>query len=208
MRDCRDTHGLSLRVRLKAMIEKRMKKGPAPRTLNADVWQALFFALGPTRDLKGVREYGVANELLTPSLATLRRWSAGYKWYARAAEHDARSRTNELAISDAVMLMNERQATTARAMLAVVDRSLDKQKDGIVPLEKLPEVLATATRVERVAMGAATDRQEISMAFVTTMAPKIVEIFIAVNLLPDPEQRANQFLEEMNALAAQFVSAA
>lgn len=177
------------------------------KVLNADVWFALFVALGPTRNLPAVREYGLSLGLKTPSIKSLRLWSSRDGWFAKANAADARTRESaELVLSDAVTLMNERQATAARAMLEVVTRSLDKQKDGLVSLEKLPEVLATATKVERVAMGAATDRQEISVAFVTAMAPRIVEIFIGVNILTDPEARAVQFLEQMNELAGNFVA--
>lgn len=124
-----------------------------------------YAAMGPSRSLRKLAaklgENGAKTGQITKQLEI---WSAAHNWQERVKQHDAeRIEEKRLKREVEVERMNDEQALLGRtqALRAVkqIERLIEAQKFGSQASVQLFKV---STDLERIARGAATDRQEVT----------------------------------------------
>lgn len=177
----------------------------------ADVLFVLYQQAGPARSLVGLHEQAAALGL-NVSVSTLKRYSKQFGWQERleaidraAAEHD-----DERA-AEAVRLMNERQAQLGRSLQGVAATALQSyvrdrgQLDEVRPGE-VARLAEAGTKLERLALGEATERQEVVVTVWNVVVRELVPLFASVNALSAPDERAAAFARGLDELVDQHLA--
>lgn len=187
------------------------KKGAKAPHFDTDLYYALYVALGKDRSIKGVLDCGRTLRVATPSLKTLERYSRVYHWQQRVRDFEAGiAARNEELIADTIAQMNDRQAAAGVALQQLVVDAVEEINSrkpahrNIAPAQ-LASMLDTGVKVERLARGQATERRDLAVAFVNGMIPTLAQLFVSVNMIGDPDTRADQFGEGLNEIAKRFV---
>ena len=177
----------------------------------AEQYFAIYCQLGVARSLKAVRE-ALADMSVSVSHATMERYSKDYEWVRRAAEFDTavtvrvQERQEERA-ADGVVLMNTRQAALGRALQGKAAQGLQTLQQDLLGAGDVAAMARDGVKIERLAMGEATSRQELAVLVINPVIQEIVALFVRVNDLADPELRKREFAVGADAIIAGHLQA-
>jgi len=146
------------------------------------------------------------------SIATLKRWSSTYDWGRRTAEfdRDAAAHVRDDALQGEIEL-RERHASLGRAAAGAAAKSLqhllanDRRLTGMSAGD-IARLLDLGLRVERDAVAVETDRVDVALGVWDGAIREIVELFIRINAMPTPEERARRFGAGLDALAERHLA--
>jgi len=163
-------------------------------TKRAESLMLIYHALGPTRSLERLARY-ITGLGLGTSLKTLKTYSANYDWQARIRELDqAQAETQQAEHLQLISDMNSNQARLGAALQNVSALSLRNISLNPVLSPRDTGYLAeVGSRLERLARGEATTRQEITSQVLTPVVNNIVMLFNRVNDIEDADQRRLEF---------------
>lgn len=170
------------------------------RRQRADTFFAVYYEMGPERSLEKLQEL-CAKIGLKRALSTFKLYSVEFGWQNRILEVDAKLKDErEKAKFAKIEAMNDRQAQDARNLQAIARAGMTglvQQMRETGQLEMQPQDIATllekGARLERLALGEATDRLEAISVTYNIMLLGFVELFKEVNLIKDAEQRMRTF---------------
>lgn len=156
----------------------------------------IFYSLmGFDRSLVSLHKY-VTEMGLEISLTSLKRYSTKYGWAKRLQDIDASAES--LAATQHVKdveQMNVRQVKFGTALQKMGHEGLRQLVDRIptMTFNDAGVLIERGVKVERLAMGEATDRRELTVQIVEPLVRQIVALFEQVNVLVDENARARQF---------------
>lgn len=168
----------------------------------------LFFHVYRERSNRSLR--GLHSDLLASgvdvSLATLKRYSAKFRWQERLAEldADARKRRRDQDVGD-TLAMHERHAQLGRAMQGAAGSALqrllanDSRLAGLKPSE-IARLIDLGLRAERSAVGVSSDRREIAVDAWNDVVVSVSRLFLDVNDEPDLVTRARLFARRLDRI--------
>lgn len=206
------------------MPPKKKKKRRLDVALQAETWFSLYYALGPNRSLALAIERGAKVGLKPrPALNTIKRWSVAYRWQERVGELDAETgRANTARQLQAIQRMNEDQAAIGGMGVQLAAFSLERMlrqlrmaeecdKCGLAPLElgaqDVARVMEVFAKWQRLAMGEVTDRSEIAITIWNIIIMEITQLFLAVNIYEDAEQRKREMTLGIDDIVGRHLSA-
>jgi hypothetical protein len=173
----------------------------------ADSFFIFFSLMGIDRSLEKLHSY-VTEMGLNISLTSLKRYSAKYNWQERLQEVQTRKveRMEEHVAGD-VVEMNINQAKLGYAMqgIAGMGLTLVKKNPAVMSPRDAVHMADIGSKIERLARGEATTRQEITNQLVSPIIYNIVTMFQQVNQIKDPEQREREFAISCDAILEQSV---
>jgi hypothetical protein len=170
-------------------------------------WFAVYYQMGLERSLEKLADY--ATELgLKVSAKTLKRWSSDFGWQARLAEMDEKTRQKtEDKVVEPVVEMNLRHVTLAKALGGLASAALMDLRGRLVEVSagETARMLEVSQKMERLAVGEVTDRTEIQVSILNVLLTAISDLFLEVNLLPDPQQRIDRFAVGVDEAVDKFL---
>ena len=200
------------------MPERKKNSRADQARSRAEYLFAFYYALGPERSLLLLqRRWAELGHRI--AINTLKNYSAHYDWQRKVQELDIRlsEERNTESVRE-VMAMNDRTARLARGLQGLVTQALfnlqtEMQVDGGVsfkmPPKDMGDLLAQAQRIERLAMGEATERSEVAMQIWNMVALNVATIFMDINDVVDSQERVRLFATRMDEfIERQLVPAA
>ena len=176
-------------------------RSAAPKGVRYDV-EALFVAyylIGPERSLEALRSFAAKAwpGAKAPALNTLKTYSARGGWVARVEDLD-RQRAEQVAARplETIVEMNERQADLGRIMqeLAasrVADILKTPQAISALNFRDAAALAREGVRIERLAVGEVTSRQEVLVTTYNRVVVPILQLFqTVVTDLPEEVRRS------------------
>ena len=165
----------------------------------------IYYQRGPSRSIKGL--HADLKTMGVPiSEATLKRYSARFKWQERIATLDAQARRQQdQRAVEGMLTMYERHTQLARALQGAAGTALqslltnDSRLTNLKPAD-IARLVDLGLRAERNAVGASSDRREITIEIWNDVVSSIVQVFAEVNQEPDPEVRAQRFALRVDRL--------
>ena len=171
-------------------------------------WFAVYYQMGLERSLKKLADY--ATELgLKVSAKTLKRWSSDFGWQARLAEMDEKTRQKtEDKVVEPVVEMNLRHVTLAKALGGLASAALMDLRGrlGEVSAGEAARMLEVSQKMERLAVGEVTDRQEIQVGAINVLVRAAVALFMQVNALPDAQERIDRFASGLDEAVDRYLA--
>ena len=173
----------------------------------AETFFWIYYHIGPDRSLEKLHEI-CAKVGLKRALSTFKDYSAKFDWQNKLIEIDTKLKEErELSHIGQVQDMNESQAKDARNMRAIARAGMSayaKMIQTVGSIDLSPQDIATlmreGTKIERLAMGEATDRLE-SMLFVyNVMIYAIGDIFKEINSIKNQDERARIYGQKVDEL--------
>ncbi len=140
------------------------------------------------------------------SLATLERYSVDYGWQSRIAKLDAENaKLRADPVINAVSEMYDRHAQRGRTLFSVAGLALrklleDPERLGTMAPAEISRMTDLAARMEREATGETATRDEFVVRVCNALTSRIVPRFLEVNELPDPKERAREFVEAFDRI--------
>lgn len=162
----------------------------------AEYFFTAYYALGRSRSLTGLHDI-LTGLGLRISLTTLKNYSSKYDWLDRAKKLDQEQllkenhETNQL--TQRVVEMNDRQATAGRALQQMGLRGLAQLAPQGLTANDVGSMVERGVKIERLASGEATSRQEVAVQMVAPIIREMVVLFQQVNHFSDEEQRTKEF---------------
>lgn len=146
-------------------------------------------------------------------------WSVRHGWQTRVDAWDAwKESEKQKAMHREVIEMGERQARIATAFQAKVAQAwqasnlLGNDETPPAAPRELAYIMDLSIKWERLALGQPSERIELTHQLLTPLVQQLVLIFTEVNLIEDPEVRAQEFAARADTvvidLAERFVGAA
>ena len=173
----------------------------------SDAFFMIYMMMGPDRTLEKLLDICTEGGLKT-SISALKQYSAKYDWQKKLQEASQvvqvkHKQDHASVISD----MNERQARLGQAMQNLSGRGLSQIRDNIGQLSARDSVVLgdVGSKLERLAKGEATTRQEKTNQMISPIVYNIVTMFQQVNLIEDKEQRQREFALGCDAILEQAV---
>jgi hypothetical protein len=167
----------------------------------------VYLMMGPSRTLE--RLYEVCTDYgLKTSLSALKQYSVKYNWQERLQTASdivsVKTADNHAAI---IMEMNDRQSRLGQAMQAVSSIGLQQARNNPARLSPRDAVHLgdIGSKLERLAKGEATTRQEITNQMISPIVYNIVTMFQQINMIDDREERQRQFAIECDEILEQAV---
>lgn len=175
----------------------------------AEQFFAIYYALGANRSLATLRQVAPQYGFKRPALSTLAKYSTRRNWQQRVRELDeqaARQATTDAVAS--VRKMNEDQAAVGgigvqfaafalERMLRQLRMAKECEACGLAPLEvdagEVARVMDVFAKWQRLGMGEVTDRREIAVTMWNILIQEVMQLFLAVNIYEDPDQRKREF---------------
>ena len=153
-----------------------------------------YSALGQSRSLERLQQ--MLTELgLKYSLTTLKNYSKKYDWVDRAAEQDMSTalvrQQNEVA--QEISKMNSRQREEGKALQAIGVRGISSLNPMTFSPSDVRGLVEGGIRIERLASGEATSRQEVAIQLVTPIVQQMVNLFKQVNIIDNQDARMEKF---------------
>jgi hypothetical protein len=163
-------------------------------TKRAESLMLIYHALGPTRSLERLARY-ITGLGLGTSLKTLKTYSANYEWQVRIRELDqAQAESQQAEHLQLISEMNSNQARLGAALQSVSALSLRNiSVNPILSARDTGYLAEVGSRLERLARGEATTRQEVAVQMVAPLIQNIVVLFQDINAIPDPARRLREF---------------
>jgi len=180
---------------LKKKVEKRKLRESRTKQ-KADIYFAMYYKLGPERSLLKLRE-SLSMLGLKRALNTFKNYSHKYDWQKRVTELDVKLKEkHESERIFQIEHMNRQQAVLGKNMRNLSSVGLQvlidlfKKTDYIdLPVSDIVALAREGTKIERLAMGEATDRIEQYSFIYNVMALGIIDIFrdsLATARVPKP----------------------
>ena len=167
----------------------------------------VYLMMGPERSLENLLDVCTDYGLKT-SISALKQYSAKYNWQERLRETqnvvEVKERDDRVGM---VVEMNARQARLGQAMQTLANQGLGRASRNLEQLSARDSVYLgdIGSKIERLAMGEATTRQEITNQMISPIIYNIVTMFQQVNVLDDREQRKREFAMGCDAILEQLV---
>lgn len=183
-----------------------------PGRYDPEVYFALYAGLGAGRSLNGVLDLCRAAGVKAPGVSTINGWSQRYGWLERVREYEESLRqASATEVVDSLAAMNDRQANLGRALQAAAALGLANMRQADPRLLNLkPEGMATlakeGARLERLALGEATERTEIISRLANIVIVEIAVLFDRINGTDTPEaqRRRADFAFGVDAIMGRF----
>lgn len=172
----------------------------------AEILFGLYYQLGGERSLAKLWKYlcGIGVRI---SEGTLENYSKRFNWQARVVELDAKlQEQRDSALVNKVQAMNDRQANLGRGMQTIAAGKIkyildDKEASKKIALADAAGLAATGVKIERLALGAPTERREAVILVWNVMLAQVVNIFKEVNTIKDSHERIELFAQKVDLLA-------
>ena len=151
--------------------------------------------MGPQRSIEKLHKV-LADSGLRIALNTLKNYSAKHGWQVRLEEAQAQLAA-QLAAQDSQVIddMNKKTAQLGAAMQVVSGRKI--AEIGRDPTQMTPRdagyLADVGTKLERLARGEVTSRQELQVQVIAPVVQNIVQLFQQVNTIDDPDRRLLEF---------------
>jgi hypothetical protein len=179
--------------------------GRGRSSVRANILFSLYYQAGPSRSLVRLRDDARLLGVRI-SLATLKRYSSTCDWQARVArlDEEAELRHDERSL-ERIAAMNERQSQLGRSLQGAAATSLqsllrDAARLGEISPAEIARLADIGSKLERLALGEATERRDIITSAWNVVVRDVVELFCAVNGTPDPDARAAEFARGLDDL--------
>jgi len=103
--------------------------------------------------------------------------------------------------------MNLRHVTLAKALGGLASAALMDLRGRLVEVSagETARMLEVSQKMERLAVGEVTDRTEIQVSILNVLLTAISDLFLEVNLLPDPQQRIDRFAVGVDEAVDKFL---
>ena len=167
----------------------------------------VYLMMGPERTLEKLfdicTDYG-----LKTSISALKQYSVKFDWQSQLQEANQVAQVKQKQDhSNVIMEMNDRQSRLGQAMQNLSGRGLPRIRDNITQLSARDSVMLgdVGSKLERLARGEATTRQEITNQMISPVIYNIVTMFQQVNLLEDREERQREFALGCDSILEQAV---
>ena len=167
---------------------------------------AIYAGLGAGRSLRRVQEMQVLLGVKPYALSTLENYSREFDWQRRVQEFDANAAASlEDDAVAAAATMRQRQAQAGALAQQIAMEGLEAfesdpallQEEGVTALSLL---LERGAKLERLARGEVTERNETVTSALHAIVEGISAVFVRVNILPDPDHRAALFGREADRI--------
>jgi hypothetical protein len=161
----------------------------------AESFFVFFSLMGPSRSLEKLH-YHATTTGLKISLGQLKRYSIKYRWQERLAEDAEMVREKMVdARVESSVAMNMRQAQLGTALQGLGARGVQSLTGRVdqMSFSDAGGLIERGVRVERLAMGEATDRHELTVEIVEPLVHRIVALFQEVNVVEDANKRMRDF---------------
>jgi hypothetical protein len=168
----------------------------------ADSYYLVYASLGSDRSLAKLQQT-LADLGLDVSLNTLKTYSATYKWQENAGYLDTRNAQVEL--WNLPTELNDRQARLGVAMQTLAQQGLESLDPSLLSASDAVRLLKVGVDIERLAMGAVTERWEILTNIVNPMMYDLVSIFAQVNAIEDEHERAGEWARRCDPILLTYV---
>jgi uncharacterized protein YydD (DUF2326 family) len=174
----------------------------------ADSFFIFFSMLGSDRSLEKLHSY-VTKMGLKISLTSLKRYSAKYGWQEKLQE--VNEQAHEIALTENKVdkvEMNLRQARAGEALQALGEKGVRVLNGKVqdISFSDVGSLIEKGVKVERLAVGEATERKEIARYAYTVMARQIADIFKHVaERYEMPQSAINEFAAAANQLIAEAI---
>lgn len=185
----------------------------------SEPYRLIYLVLGERRSPAAVLEtaasMGVRNP---PSEKTIARWRGDFGWVKDAEEYDARRRAEhtEVLLEDQFAI-DRRHAQVGRTLQQLALQGVNRlapEQGGIRVLSSdvrpgdVARLAQAGVQIERLATGLATDRVEVLTQVWNAITVQVVELFLQVNVIEDPNARALRFGQGVDAIVAQQLAPA
>jgi len=175
----------------------------------ADSFFYIYLMMGEDRSLTKLHEI-LTNTGLTITLASLKHYSTHYDWQLRLEETTAhlQAHTTTERAASTIIKMNDSQAKLGTAFQALARQNIIK---NLIPNFTTLTPRDTAyladvgVKLERLARGEATTRQEVVNSLVSPMVFNIINLYQQVNMIDDVERRQQEFALGCQAILEQTV---
>ncbi|MFC1979345.1 hypothetical protein ACFLVS_00475 [Chloroflexota bacterium] len=182
----------------------------------ADMLFMVYKFMGPGRSLMKLLESCTMMGLKI-SEKTLKRYSVKYEWQRRILQENAKEKeTTEKSIQTQVEKMNTRHAQFAQGLFGAALAGLnnlqqdvrDTPKGKVLSLNvrEIVDLFKASQQGERLARGQATSRIEVWVDIVQTVVKEFGLIFLAVNQIPDDEQRQAEYIRLSDEMITRYFS--
>ena len=173
----------------------------------ADALFMIYLMMGPERTLERLLEVCTEGGLKT-SISALKQYSAKYDWQNKLQEANQVVQVKQKQDhANVIMEMNDRQSNLGRVMQNLSGRGLGQLRDNLGQLSARDSVMLgyVGAKLERLARGEATTRQEITNQMISPVIYNIVTMFQQVNLIEDRTERQREFALGCDAILEQAV---
>lgn len=165
----------------------------------ADALFAIYLTMGTERSLEGLLDL-CTNAGLKTSISTLKNYSTEFNWQQRLSQAQSVAQSQQITKdAEAINHMNERQAQLGRALQGISGNGLtqlqyDMQQQNIILGSRDIVALAdVGVKLERLARGEATTRQDVMSQVLRPVIINMVNLFQTVNKIDDPRERVREF---------------
>ena len=161
----------------------------------SDAYFDIYMMMGPQRSIEKLHKV-LADSGLRIALNTLKNYSAKHGWQVRLEEAQAQLAA-QLASRDVQLIedMNTKPAQLGAAMQSVSSSKIDAI--ALDPTQMTPRDAGylgdVGAKLERLARGEATSRQELQVQVIAPVVQNIVQLFQQVNTIEDPDRRLLEF---------------
>lgn len=171
---------------------------------------AVYAHLGPRRSLDKLQQ-ALAEHEIDVGIATLKRWSARYRWQEQLADIDegAELQTHADSVRQRVEML-ERQGGLGRALQGLGGSALqalmnDQGRVRDLRARDITALIEVGTRLESGTSNEARSRKEIAAQLTNTLLVSVVQLFDDINPSADPEERRQRFAAGLDDIITHFV---
>ncbi len=180
--------------------EQIRKKRTEARRQRGEAAFWMYYSMGPERSLEKLRDM-CAKLGLVRGINCYKNYSADFDWQNKIREVDTqlkedRDRQQISKIED----MNESQAkdarnmrTIARAGMLFLSKAVDREKGLSLQPADIVRFMSEGTKIERLAMGEATERFEAMIFVYNVMIQAVIQVFEGINTIKNEAERDKFF---------------
>ena len=173
----------------------------------AEAFFDIYMMLGSERSLTKLQTI-LADGGLEISLNTLKTYSSDHNWQLRIQEAQKIAQTQQGTKEVGIISeMNDRQSNLGKAMQLLSSRGIREAAGNLSQLTVRDSVSLAdvGVKLERLARGEATTRQEVANQMISPVIYNIVNMFQQINVYDDRDERMREFAKGCDAILAQTV---
>ena len=161
----------------------------------ADTLFDIYVAMGQSRTLEKLHDV-CADAGLSYSLSSIKDYSKRFNWQQRLADAQEMAQAQKTADHAALIAeMNERQSRLGTAAQSLAMGGFQNAARNIADLSPRDSgyLADIGVKLERLARGEATTRQDVAVQLLAPVVQNIVALFQQINQLPDEDRRMREF---------------
>jgi hypothetical protein len=163
----------------------------------ADVLFDIYLMMGEARTLEKLHAICTDTGMdRSYSLSTLKAYSQRFSWQQRIQDATERAQAQKSIEHTAVIQeMNDRQSRLGTAAQSLAMGGFRQAANNIAQLTPRDSgyLADVGVKLERLARGEATMRQDVAVQMVAPIVQNIVVLFQSINTITDPDQRLREF---------------